>query len=106
MSNFATATPTKHVAAVNGKLAGACIFGGLAYFMWPDSAYWWPFYFYSALCGAGALAFVVQALSLIRKIRTYERDQREFEAQGKPIKAASLGEEDVMTRDGVIRHVK
>ncbi len=105
MTGFVVATPRRHIASVNAKFAGACIAGAMAYLLWPTSAYWWTFYPLSIMCGAAALALILQALLLIRQIRKFERDQREFEKLGHPVKTAALAQEDFMTRKGVIRDV-
>jgi len=98
------ATPWRHIMAVNGKFCGACIAGGIAVWLWPHSPDWWTFYPLSVLCGAAALACVMQAIKLIRRIRTFERDQADFEKLGVPVKKAGLADEDILTSDGVIRH--
>lgn len=99
-------TPDKHIGTVNFKLATACIAGGAAYLIWPDSAYWWGFYPISIVFAMAALINVVEALRLFAKIRKFESDQQEFEALGNPVKEAGLAETDFLTTKGVIRDVK
>ena len=55
---------------------------------------------------ACALALAVQGLTLIRQIRRYEHEQREYLAQGRPVKSATLPAEEYLTQEGVIRHVE
>ncbi|MEO0383204.1 MAG: hypothetical protein AAF234_06570 [Pseudomonadota bacterium] len=101
-----TATPDKHIAAVNFKLSAACMMGCAAYLIWPDNPYWHGFYVLSVLLGAGALSVAGGALHLILKIRKYERDQEEFARLGKPIKQARVPDTDLLKRKGVIRDAK
>lgn len=99
-------TSEKHIGHVNFKLATACIAGGAAYLIWPDSAYWWGLYPISIVFAMAALGNVVEALRLIVRIRKYERDQAVFEDLGNPIKKAGLVQDDFLTKDGVIYHDK
>lgn len=99
-------TPDKHIGMVNFKLATACIAGGAAYLIWPNSSYWWGLYPISIVFAMAALINVVEALRLFAKIRKFESDQAAFERLGNPVKKATLAEEDFLTKDRVVRHVK
>lgn len=101
-----TATPDKHVAAVNFKLSAACMMGCGAYLIWPENPYWHGFYVLSVMLGVGALGLAGGALHLILKIRKFERARDATEALGKPTKEAGLAEGDFITSKGGIRHGK
>lgn len=102
----AIATPDKHIAAANFKLAAACVMGGAAYFIWPDDPYWHGFYVLSVMLGVCALSMAGGAVHLIFKIRKFERARDASETLGKPTKEASLAEGNFITSKGVIRHGK
>ena len=98
--------PREQIASVNNRFLGALLWGGAAWFIWPLDPWWWGFYILSTVCGLTALCLLASAVRLIMRIRKFERDQRAFAEQGRPIKAARLADTDILTNRGVIRDAR
>ncbi|MFN3171250.1 MAG: hypothetical protein ACE37E_11215 [Hyphomicrobiales bacterium] len=99
-------TPPEQISAVNRLLLGAFISGCTAFFIWPDTPWWWGLYPISVMLGAASLSLTSKAIVKVHHIHKFERDQALFTELGGEVKQARLADTDVFKRKGVIRHVK
>ncbi len=101
MTHFKTSVAK--VIEVNAKLAYAVFLISFAVWAWPDIIRDWQWGFLSVLAGAAGVALLLNAVTLIVKIRNFEREPETFRAQGKEVKSSTLASNSTMEQDGVIR---
>lgn len=82
--------PTSAVLAVNGRFLAAAFMGFIAWAAWPASLQWWPMAILSALLGIAAVQSLIQALVLIFKVYSWEREIASMLAQGRAQRQAHL----------------
>lgn len=82
--------PLSAVLSINGKFLLAALTGFLAWACWPSSAQWWPFAIFSLVLGITAVGALIQALVLIFKIHSREREIAAMLRRGRPQHGADL----------------
>lgn len=89
---------------LNAKQLFGFTLGMISYAIWPTSAEWIGMGLVSILVAVAAIRLWGEAIIEIFKFRAFEKDQKEFMAQGKQVKSSTLASNEQMTKDGVIRN--
>ncbi|HMR34522.1 MAG TPA: hypothetical protein PKA13_21945 [Geminicoccaceae bacterium] len=82
--------PLSAVVSINGKFLVAALTGFLAWLCWPSSPQWWPLAILSLAMGSIALGALIEALGLIFKIHSREREIAAMLRRGRPQHGADL----------------
>ena len=88
---------------VNAQLMMACLFGAIAWFMWPGTPEWWGLGFLCILMGMGAIAATINALQAALGLYRKEKALAEFQAQGAAPKTARLATVDDLEKAGMLK---
>lgn len=90
------------IVTVNVQLLLATAFGFAAWAVWPDDPKWWGFGIASVICGMGAVAGVLNALSAMTELYNKERALAEYLAQGGSPKSAELASQKRLKEAGML----
>ena len=82
--------PASAVLAVNGRFLAAALTGVIGWFSWPSNPQWWPLAIISGVMGIAAIRFLIQAVILIFKIYSREREIAAMLAHGRAQQQANL----------------
>jgi hypothetical protein len=91
------------VVRVNTNALGGATMAFASYALWPAEGAFWGFGLIAIVFGLSAALCFIKAISEAIKILTFENKPTTFREQGKPIKSASLAENDFLTKEGVLK---
>ncbi len=93
---------TGAIVTVNLQLLGACLFGFVAWAIWPDTPEWWGLGLLSILCGIAAFAGLANAVRAAIGLYCKEKVLADYMALGDAPKSARLASLDDLKKAGMV----
>lgn len=87
--------------AINAKLLAACGFAWLGWTAWPTTALWWGLGVGSIFCGMAALVLIVDAIKIMARVYTREKQVRAYMALGHAPKSSEMASPGDLDKAGM-----
>jgi len=90
------------ITKINVKFLGACLFGFMAWVIWPEDGYtWWQFRLLSILTGFGAFLTLIDAVKAALTFQGREGVLTELDRIGGKPKGSALADEEAQRQAGM-----
>lgn len=94
-------TPIGAILKVNGHFLLACLFGGVAWLVWPTNPEWWGLGLLSILLGASGLGSFLAAIRAMAKLYVRERELARFVATARTSDPSDLVDQNTLKNAGM-----